>query len=98
VQYFAANDITFLQYKNIDISFLFSFGNRCLLTFSTLINSVKDIISLLTTQREIMSLTELIKVENVNKHLFPKLNKNEISMFFYVPVFYYFAYFCCVSK
>jgi hypothetical protein len=38
VQYFAANDIlTFLQYKNIDISFLFSFGNRCLLTFSTLI-------------------------------------------------------------
>jgi hypothetical protein len=47
VQYFAANDIlTFLQYKNIDISFLFSFGNRCLLTFSTLINSVKDIISL----------------------------------------------------
>jgi hypothetical protein len=30
-----------------------------------------------------MSLTELIKVENVNKHLFPKLNKNEISMFLY---------------
>jgi hypothetical protein len=27
-----------------------------------------------------MSLTELIKVENVNKYLFPKLNKNEISM------------------
>jgi hypothetical protein len=37
----------------------------------------------ITTQREIMSLTELIKVENVNKHLFPKLNKNEISMFLY---------------
>jgi hypothetical protein len=37
----------------------------------------------ITTQREIMSLTELIKVENVNKHLFPKLNKNDISMFLY---------------
>jgi hypothetical protein len=28
-----------------------------------------------------MSLTELIKVENVNKYIFPKLKKNEISMF-----------------
>jgi hypothetical protein len=37
----------------------------------------------IATQREIMSLTELIKVENVNKYLFPKLNKNEISMFLY---------------
>jgi hypothetical protein len=35
----------------------------------------------IATQREIMSLTELIKVENVNKYLFPKLKKNEISMF-----------------
>jgi hypothetical protein len=37
----------------------------------------------IATQREIISLTELIKVENVNKYLFPKLNKNEISMFLY---------------
>jgi hypothetical protein len=35
----------------------------------------------IATQREIMSLTELIKVENVNKYIFPKLKKNEISMF-----------------
>ena len=41
VQYFAANDIlTLLQYKNIDISFLFGFGNSYLLTFSTLIISL----------------------------------------------------------
>ena len=35
----------------------------------------------IATHREIMSLTELIKVENVNKYPFPKLKKNEISMF-----------------
>ena len=29
----------------------------------------------IATQREIMSLTELIKLENVNKYLFPKLKK-----------------------
>jgi hypothetical protein len=37
----------------------------------------------IATQREIISLTELIKVENVNKYLSPKLNKNETSMFLY---------------
>jgi hypothetical protein len=79
VQYFAANDIlTFLQYKNIDISFLFSFGNRCLLTFSTLINCKK-----IPFQRYLLHIVEYVLnvVEHgVYKYLFLNVKENEISI------------------
>jgi hypothetical protein len=62
VQYFAANDIlTFLQYKNIDISFLFSFGNRCLLSVKYyILKWMKICISKLQTYISILTLIEIV--------------------------------------